>query len=185
MKIVFLDIDGVMNSVRSMKEESASRKAGNPRRGRTTSHWFPPYHVQPLNRILDESGAKVVVSSTWRELYPLAEIAHELESQGVRPGLVIDKTPTGAFLPEGFSRTIYGCTPRGAQIAAWLAEHPEVTGFVILDDDADMDQVLPWLVDTDCEAGLTEADADEALRIINLPPYQRLVRARETLEGKP
>ncbi len=52
MKVIFLDVDGVLNSTPSGPD-------------------FEPGLVVWLNRLVDLSGAGVVVSSSWRLEYPL------------------------------------------------------------------------------------------------------------------
>ena len=50
----------------------------------------------------------------------------------------------------------------------YLDEHPEVESYVILGDDADM--LLPQkehFVQTDAVEGITEEDAERAIRILN------------------
>ena len=55
---------------------------------------------------------------------------------------------------------------RGREIQLWLQQHPEVDSFVILDDDADMDNLIDRLVQTEIETGLTEQDADRAIELL-------------------
>jgi hypothetical protein len=51
---------------------------------------------------------------------------------------------------------------RGEEIQAWLTENPDVTQFVILDDDSDMAHLIDHLVQTDHKVGLTAADVKKA-----------------------
>ena len=65
MKIIFLDIDGVMNSEKSLND--FFEQDGEER----FEHWIPhPMHVKWLNKITDETGAKIVISSPWRTNRP-------------------------------------------------------------------------------------------------------------------
>ena len=113
-KIVFLDIDGVLNS--KLYDNKRTENDGNIDLGRM------PY----LKRIIDETGAQIVLSTTWREHWSVepAErdaVGEELDATFVAHGLTIaDKTP---MLGE-----------RVDEIKAWLALHPEVKDFVIIDD---------------------------------------------------
>lgn len=52
---------------------------------------------------------------------------------------------------------------RGEQIAEWLAEHPEVTRFAIVDDDSDMGDLDSYLFKTDFNSGLTAEIADRII----------------------
>src|SRR5439155_18162523 len=57
---------------------------------------------------------------------------------------------------------------RGTEIAAWLAEHP-VSGYVIIDDHADMDGLRTHLVQTHPARGLEAAHVSQALALLMLP----------------
>jgi hypothetical protein len=58
--------------------------------------------------------------------------------------------------------------PRGEIVNAYLAKHPEVTSYVILDDvDQFTEEQHKHLVLTNEEVGLTKEDADKAIRILN------------------
>src|SRR5262245_7911428 len=79
-QLVFLDFDGVLNSERSTQELG-------------TRYRFARTSVAALNNILQQSGALVVITSTWRENWTLRENAEFLERDGVVPGRVVGKTP--------------------------------------------------------------------------------------------
>ena len=89
------------------------------------------------------------------------------------PGEVIDITPN---LTYGHGLTTH--TPRGKEIQQWLDEHPEVTNYVIFDDDSDMleHQMNNFIctfdnVDhpdsVDIGYGLTKICAEQAIKILN------------------
>ncbi len=61
-RLVFLDFDGVLNS------EASVAQLG-------TRYKFWPTSIEALNEILAQSGARIVISSTWRELWTLSENA--------------------------------------------------------------------------------------------------------------
>jgi len=109
--------------------------------------------VARLNRLTQESGARLVVSSVWRK-------------QGLQAlRLVFDQQGVVARI-SGLTPTL-DRVPRGREIRAWLDEHPEVESFVILDDDADMEDLRPWLVQTDPLLGLVDADVERALAVLS------------------
>ena len=62
MKIIFLDFDGVMDTAYYDHVLHKEGKPGNDKYGTI----FDPYCVQNLKRIIDETGAKIVVSSSWK-----------------------------------------------------------------------------------------------------------------------
>lgn len=117
MKIIFLDIDGVMNS--EVYHKTIDTKKKNWRR-------FDPDAVKIIKRLVEEYEAKIVISSLWR-FVAKKELATELKETGLINHLHIDwKTP---IIEPGH---------RGKEIKLWLANHTEIKEFVILDDDSDV-----------------------------------------------
>jgi hypothetical protein len=124
MKIIFLDIDGVLNC----------RKTPNPRK--------LPYVVDPkllrrFKRLLERTGAKVVLSSTWR--YDPAGL-FSARHWGIP---FIDVTPD---MPK---------RPRCSEILAWLKAHPKVKRYAVIDDEDDELDELP-LFQPSAATGLTQ-----------------------------
>src|SRR4051812_14382818 len=103
MKILFLDIEGVLVlPVPGRKTSAVSARC-----------------VEQLNRITDATGAKVVLSSSWR-FSP--DICLTLSEWGVRAS-IIGRTPLAG-------NGLGAC--RGDEIAHWLAECAEpIEQFVI------------------------------------------------------
>lgn len=156
--LIFLDIDGVLVNLWSLK------------RGRDSQglHRADPLCVAQLNRLTDESGAQLVISSTWR-LKGLPLVVDVLKSWGVT-GKVVGATPD---LTTVRGSKLLVAPSRGREISAWLDLTGDVgdrvagVSFVILDDDGDMDDLLSRLVWTDTYRGLTSADVDRALEVLN------------------
>lgn len=120
MKVIFLDIDGVLNS-----ERSCMALGGYPHpwpAHQQDWHLFDPVAVALLGRAVKATDAVCVLSSSWRVLLP------SLSSLGECLGVPI----------IGKTRQTQGNEPRGQQIQDWLDEHPEVTQYAILDDSTDM-----------------------------------------------
>lgn len=141
MKLIFLDIDGVLNS-----HDWYERR---PSRGDRPIDEIDPDAAARVQRLCDETGAQIVVSSTWRLLYKLPRLREVLGAKGLRAPL-IGVTPR---LPQD---------ERGAEIQLWLDKVPALRGWtvesmVILDDDFDMLHLHPWLVRTPFETGFTDA----------------------------
>lgn len=146
MKVCFLDIDGVLNSLQSV--ESARRIESNRQEGTgVNDRCFCPMAISNLNVLVEDvSNLWFVVSSTWRKLHKMEEIRRMLAMAGFQyPWRVFDRTPVK--LSNNY---------RGNEIKWWLAEHKEdyeVNSFVILDDDADMEPFMDHLVQTDFSHG--------------------------------
>lgn len=131
MKIIFLDIDGVLNNQLWYK----SIKDINPQNNEEYDILqFDPRCVSLLNDVTDNTGAKIVVSSSWRKGRDLEELVELFEKVGIT-GEVIGKTPILSFDYENY-RTL---APRGCEIDAWIEinKYP-ITKYTILDDDSDM-----------------------------------------------
>lgn len=166
-KIIFLDIDGVLNSMPWIHTHDRSPDL---------SAHLDPRAVRILGDLVRVSGAEIVVSSSWRIIVPLPQLATWLRALGFS-GRLIGLTPNDVPAPEG------SYSPRrGAQIARWLSLHGKpVDGYVVLDDEvSDMDAVRSHVVKTDRNVGLTAADATRALTILRTPwkHPSRLRRAR-------
>ena len=126
-----------------------------------------------LKRIIDETDAKIVISSSWRHS-GLQKMLDMWEFRNL-PGEVIGVTPDlYRFLDFEGERTMV----RGDEIQAVLNIHPEITHYVILDDDTDMlKHQLGNFVQTsnninhpdciDIGYGLTKECTNKAIRILN------------------
>jgi hypothetical protein len=179
MKVIFLDIDGVLNCSPSNSEWD---DYGYP----------PPYHngliatlkqcwnenmvnsdewkvtnerVRWVQRCVDNfklfeaTGAYVVISSTWRVSFE-EETAFKVFQE--------------MFKLYDINMKIIGFTPvtfkgfRGDEVETWLLNHPEVTSFVILDDMPDFKpEQFKNFVQTDSRIGLTEENVLQAISILN------------------
>ena len=148
MKVLFLDIDGVLVNKRSLAERNQM--------GRSVAD---PACIASLNRIVEATGCKVVLSSSWR-FCGLQEMNRILEFWGCKfqlHGMTPDLTRK--------QDTLYVGVPRGREIEEWLRTS-QVDSFVILDDDADMEPLAPHLVRTVFEHGLTNELADAAIALL-------------------
>jgi len=118
--------------------------------------------VEALNHILTETGALIVVSSTWR--------AHRYNGLSrIFESWKIDR-PIFSLTPDLTRKhgVIYEGVQRGDEIQKWLDEHQDLTeSFVILDDDTDMKHLLHRLVRTRSDIGLTTQDAHRAIALLN------------------
>jgi hypothetical protein len=138
MRILFLDIDGVLNH-----EEG--------------SIYFEDEKVRILNKILTTTDANLVVTSTWRLGATPEEMDEVLASQGVLPGRVIGVTP---YLDDQRGREIQ------EWLETWTP-HYQIEKIVILDDRNDLAPLDGALVRTSKTIGLTERDANLAIQFLN------------------
>lgn len=146
MKVVFLDIDGVL----------LTRQDYTDMEGRRNVHTLRPQPstVANLNKILAATNAKIVVSSSWRVGRSVKQLSQKLSAWGVTPKSVVGATSTS---PLG----------RGEEISEWLRNHENIESFVILDDDVfDMLDLIPNIVHTHFETGLQEEHVAKAINIL-------------------
>jgi hypothetical protein len=165
--IVFVDIDGVLNSPRDYHEWNAAwretRPDGDPWHDPTEDpHVLKLFNkdlVAKLNSITDPVDADVVVSSSWRLFYAsrFDKLRDILKAAGVHAN-VLEATPVG--FPE-----------RWEAILIWL--HTRGKGqrvqYVILDDEAPrfrMTHINAHLVQTSSVVGLQDHDVRRALKIL-------------------
>ena len=162
-KVIFLDIDGVLNT-----DESCDYAVENnlPEIWRLMPFKKP---LEQLDRIVKATGAKVVISSVWRF--------------GGESSLLWECL----FAALGFNIDVIGVTPRdksrirGREIQQWIDERNRqseqsyakdwnyypVGKFAILDDDADMEHLMPYLFQCDSKVGITAEIADKVIEYFN------------------
>ena len=116
MKVIFLDIDGVLNS--SAYDRERSDTDGNIDKTR----------LPLLKELVDKTDAKIVLSTSWRKHWDkneslCDETGRLLNSTFAEAGLEIyDKTPKIGYLE------------RSEEIRMWLKDNPHTDSFVIFDD---------------------------------------------------
>ena len=153
MRLVFLDFDGVLNSRALVERAPAPLAIG--------LDLLDASAVARVERFCVAAGAEIVVTSTWRLTFDRAGLEDMLRSKGLTTARVRDVTP---MIPHKRGR--------GQEIQSWLDAEgsAQLEGMVILDDDPDMLHLMPWLVQTSFDTGLTAAHVDEAMTIVRRPP---------------
>jgi hypothetical protein len=159
-KIVFLDIDGVLNTGGYVGPEE---KVFETKWMNHQLRALNPTLVPMLNRI----EADFVLSSSWRYSFKddLGPMLRLLRQRGFT-GNLIGRTPLGSerklkYKPANprFDH------PRGHEIMEWMSFNPTLK-FAILDDEADMDKLVPFLVRTSFKVGLTPEHVDRVIALL-------------------
>jgi len=152
MKILFLDVDGVLNSWPTMKEWHANKWG--------LIHQIGKDLVARVNKIVEATGCKVVLSSTWKHSrvhFPeLADLTNYFKKFGATFEL-FDQTPNARD------------EVRGKEIQMWLDENPGVESIAILDDDGGMGLFIPYWVKTSMETGITDEHVNQAVLLLSMP----------------
>lgn len=170
MNIIFLDVDGVLNSMpycESLKKSEPYNEISD-------------FHLQMLAKIYHTCHAKIVLSSTWRTLddesdkaaYPMYQyLAHSLAKYDMK---IISKTPV-----LGMNRPL--------EIKTWLEEHSGEgeMNYIILDDDFPVEEYAKYgierrLIHTKyfcsklSDGGLQKKHVEQAIRMLQLSVGKQL-----------
>ena len=151
MKVIFLDFDGVIT---------------------IPPKWYLKANkIKYIKRIVDETDAKIVVSSSWR-----MDTVEETRKSMIYKEKRCPRNKMLYWLIDN----IYDVTPwvglgngRGGEIQKYLNDHLEIENYVILDDDHDMwDSQIYHFVQTNYEDGITEVETIRAIKILNKNFFQ-------------
>ena len=161
MKVIFLDIDGVLNCSTSKSfchDDTCGIITG-----------IDSDKVKRLARIVEQTGAKIVLSSDWKvgweKYYITNKPSHAkyLDNHLLKKGglIIFDKTPN----------INKGSWFRGEEILTYLRLHQGIDNYVILDDtffeDFDNKNIIDHLIITDYKYGLTDENVKQAIEILN------------------
>lgn len=153
MKVIFLDIDGVLNFA------SCEARAPGGFIGISEAR------VKLLRQIVDATGARIVLTSTWKMEWSKDD--EECTANGLyltkklrRHGLhILDKTKEASP------------SMRGKGINDWLKKNDHVTDWIVLDDDIfpdyEAEGIMPHLIKTSfSNGGMNENDAAKAIELL-------------------
>ena len=161
MKVLFLDIDGVLNCM--FPTPSSGYEWVDLDEWR---YGFNPTLVARLRYVIGNTGCKIVVSSSWRHHQTYAPYQPSRNWRDVlaeklgktREELFAGETPSD---PAG---------QRGNEINQWLGEHPGVDSWCVVDDETvDIEPYIDHarIVKTDMQYGLTKDEADCIIDVLN------------------
>ena len=126
MNILFLDIDGVLNSKQWHSSDSCKAL------GNSVKRYFDPVCMKYLNSIISETEARVIISSSWRILRSLQDLQDLFKSVGFT-GKIYGMTPDlSIFQPDSENL-------RGLEIQQWITNNQRyfktAIQYIILDDE--------------------------------------------------
>lgn len=162
MKIIFLDVDGVLDIFNTEQYIQVLMKDA----------------VYRLKRIVEETDAKIVVISNWR--YGCDQYMDRIKNQQEYS----QERDNWHQLPEALDEAgleIYDVTPwedslntRSEEILDYLKKHPEMESFVILDDCFSDDysqypKLQERLVFVDANQALQDCDVERAIHLLQMP----------------
>lgn len=153
-KVIFLDIDGVLNS--SFWNDTHQMEISD-------GTLIDRKKVKLLSKLVQRTGAEIVLHSGWKywfdtDLTPLRAESEKLQTLLLEKGLHISSV-TPDYATEEIKRTKKFSLIKAKEILAYIEEHPEVQQWVVIDDldlhDAEVEQ---HQLRTDPQVGLTAED---------------------------
>ncbi len=145
MKILFLDIDGVLITSRSMLALA-------------TYPAFDPVACQLIDAFCQRSGAKIVICSAWREERSKADLEAILDSMPIAKSHLHDDWATPV---------IFG--PRSREVQEWLSRHPETTHYAVLDDGIGLEDLAHHVIQPDSDVGLLLDHMIDLCALLDMP----------------
>ena len=151
MKVIFLDVDGVLNNAVTTERSPSGYKG------------VSGDLIRKLRRIAAATGAQIVLSSDWR-------LVRDDPVHGRDYLYLVRKLRFFGNLRISGHTDDISWNKRGKEIRRYREDHQEITEFVVLDDIPFSDffhrDLMRHLVLTDQKKGLTEKDVDKAIRIL-------------------
>jgi hypothetical protein len=145
-RVLFLDIDGVLNS-RVYYKYLYNPENGNSR--------LDPYCVILVRRLVEEFSLKIVITSTWRNGVE-NRLRRELQEHGLLDYLHQD----------GYTPVIRPAN-RGNEIELWLQNHSEVKDYIIIDDNENLlEHHLKRFVKTSTNLGMVQERYNHARELL-------------------
>lgn len=146
-KVLFLDIDGVLNSKLYFKN-SFNHSEDNSK--------FDAYSVLLVRKLIEEFSLKIVITSHWRN-----GIADRLMNELKRNELI-------SYLHEDSFTPILRSAQRGMEIKLWLDDHPEIKDYVIINDNENiLEEQKNRFVKTNIFAGMLDENYYQAREILS------------------
>lgn len=175
-RIAFLDIDGCCNSTQwrhGLRDGRTSRPTVIVD-GLEARPALQRELIEKLNALV-RPDVEWVLSSTWRldgSSGPRRQVESMLRQLGWQ-GRLIASTPAASWSPSGSAKTDYSrCAQpgRGVEIKRWLDANGvgPADKVVIIDDDDDLDPLMAYAVFVDGTIGLTDANIERALELLEL-----------------
>lgn len=162
-KIIFLDIDGVLNSDYWNENHEKEISEGT---------LIDDDKVELLNRIISSTKASVVLHSGWRfwfnkDIQPLRKESLRLVEILTRNHIIIsDITPD--FTTQEIREKKKFSLVKAKEILAWLKAHQEVEKWIVIDDLClHNDEIDKHQLKTNPLTGLTHEDVDLAINMLS------------------
>ena len=163
MKVLFLDIDGVLNA----DDDFGGRSRPNPMIDGYCG--VSMAKARRLAKIIGATGAVVVLVSSWKYDY---DDYLTTRDNNVGKYLRNKLRKAGVSIYDTTTRFDTACgEARGHEIRSWLEEHPEVERWALLDDevfrDYDKCDIICHMVKTEEPTGLDDVAMAKAISMLS------------------
>lgn len=174
-KVVFLDIDGVLNNDTTSTYLQKQKK----------SWWVvDPQNVSVLNRVIEKTSASIVITSMWKQHMSLPELKAVLTENGFKyPTNIVDVTSIQLKNRDIINRATNGIglrpntsLPRVWEILEWLDAN-RTSNYVVIDDmniadgnknvAAQTENIMKKFIEVDSTDGLTESYVEKICSFLN------------------
>lgn len=146
-RIIFLDIDGVLNSKDKLIE--VYKKTHKSHSG--YNYPFDERCLHNLKHLVEETDSYIVITSTWRR-----------DEEGRNKIIKVLKEYDLDYRVIGYTPILN--TTRGEEIKAYLKSLSKPVDYIIIDDDSDMDDLIDHLHLTNNQTGLTKEDTEKIIK---------------------
>jgi hypothetical protein len=160
MKVIFLDIDGVLNS--NYWNDSHQPEISDGR-------YIDETRVKLLENIVKKTGAVLVLHSGWRfcfddKLNPICKESENLSDLLQKYRLTIyDKTPD--LTTDEIRKTKKFSLVKAQEILLWKQQHKNIESYIVLDDLELHNEIIRSMqVMTDPRIGLSEKEVNIAIQ---------------------
>lgn len=168
MKVLFLDIDGVLNS------ETYAKRYHEEHLGEKGYHiWVDPHAVELVRGLCEVEHVKIILSSSWRSYDLKSTIEHLTEYRHLKPLLRYIIGVTVSMMSrcrgEEIRRTIedWDRLVDSGLIDKRYRDRGVLFQYAIVDDDSDMtNEQRPHFVQTDWSVGITEIEIERIKDIL-------------------
>lgn len=156
MRIIFLDVDGVLNSIRKLIEVYYA--TGKAHSG--INYPFDEVCLNNLKELVEKTGAKIVITSTWRTMEDAKKrLSEELAKYNLLKDVI------------GYTKIINH--DRALEIKDYLDNLPFPVEYIILDDDFISKYFNKYLIKCDTLVGLTKKDTERGIKKLTKNRFAR------------
>ena len=148
MNIIFLDVDGVLNSTKKLID--IYNLTGKPHSG--INYPFDEICMNNLKRLAEETNSYIIISSSWRKQKDKKErLLEELRKYDLEKRII------------GYTKIL---GTKADEIKDYILSFNQNINFIILDDDKKLESMIANLVITNSYYGLSEENVDKSIKLL-------------------